>query len=195
MKAVRFHEYGDVDVLRLEDVDVPEPGPGEVLVRVRACAVNHVDIDMRNGTSRLPITLPHTLGFEIAGEVAELGAGVSGVAVGDRVAPLYQIHCRECEWCARGEHMHCERIRMLGVQSPGGYAEYVAAPAWALIPLPDSLSLRAAARPSRRPSAPSGTPSSRVSRLDEGRVGTRQRGRQRGRHGRHPGREAARRHA
>lgn len=145
MKAVRFHEYGDVDVLRLEDVGVPEPGPGEALVRVRACAVNHVDIDMRNGTSRLPLTLPHTLGFEIAGEVAELGPGVSGVAVGDRVAPLYQIHCRECEWCARGEHMHCERIRMLGVQSPGGYAEYALAPAWALIPLPDSLSFEQSA--------------------------------------------------
>jgi NADPH:quinone reductase-like Zn-dependent oxidoreductase len=140
VRAVRFHEYGGVDVLRNEEVPTPEPGPGEVLVRVRACAVNHVDIDMRNGTSRLPLTLPHTLGFEIAGEVAASGPGVTEVAVGDRVAPLYQIHCRECEWCARGEHMHCERITMLGVQSPGGYAEYVLAPAWALIPLPDSLS-------------------------------------------------------
>ena len=88
MKAVRFHEFGDVDVLRLEDVDVPEPGPGEALVRVRACAVNHVDIDMRNGTSRLPLELPHTLGFEVAGEVAAVGPDVSEVDVGDRVAPL-----------------------------------------------------------------------------------------------------------
>jgi NADPH:quinone reductase-like Zn-dependent oxidoreductase len=127
-------------VLRVEDVPTPEPGPGEALVRVGACAVNHVDIDMREGTSRLPLTLPHTLGFEIAGEVAALGDGADGVAVGDRVAPLYQIHCRECEWCRRGEHMHCERIRMLGVQSPGGYAEYAVVPAWALIPLPDGLS-------------------------------------------------------
>ena len=79
MRAVRFHEYGGVDVLRLEDVDVPEPGPGEALVRVRACAVNHVDIDMRNGMSRLPLTLPHTLGFEIAGEVAAVGPDVSEV--------------------------------------------------------------------------------------------------------------------
>ena len=118
----------------------PEPGPGEALIRVRACAVNHVDIDMREGTSRLPLTLPHTLGFEIAGEVVALGDGVDGVAVGDRVAPLYQIHCRECEWCRRGEHMHCERISMLGVQSPGGYAEHAVVPAWALIPLPESLS-------------------------------------------------------
>jgi NADPH:quinone reductase-like Zn-dependent oxidoreductase len=145
MRAVRFHEYGSVDVLREDDVPTPEPGSGEALVRVRAAAVNHVDIDMRNGTSRLPLTLPHTLGFEIAGEVAALGPGADGVAVGDRVAPLYQIHCRECEWCLAGRHMHCERIAMLGVQSPGGYAEYVVVPAWALIPLPDALSFEQAA--------------------------------------------------
>jgi NADPH:quinone reductase-like Zn-dependent oxidoreductase len=145
MKAVRFHEYGPAEVLRHEQVPAPEPGPGEALIRVRACAVNHVDVDMRNGTSRLPITLPHTLGFEIAGEVSALGEGVTEVAVGDRVSPLYQIHCRDCEWCRSGEHMHCQSIRMLGVQSPGGYAEYAVAPAWALIPLPDSLSFEDAA--------------------------------------------------
>ena len=145
MRAVRFYEYGGIDVLREDDVPTPEPGTGEALVRVRAAAVNHVDIDMRNGTSRLPLTLPHTLGFEIAGEVAALGPGADGVAVGDRVAPLYQIHCRECDWCLTGQHMHCERIAMLGVQSPGGYAEYVIVPAWALIPLPDALSFEQAA--------------------------------------------------
>jgi NADPH:quinone reductase-like Zn-dependent oxidoreductase len=143
--AVRVHEYGPAGVLRYEDVPEPEPGPGEALVRVRACAVNHVDIDMRNGTSRLPITLPHTLGFEIAGDVTTVGEGVIEVEPSDRVSPLYQIHCRECEWCRRGEHMHCQRIRMLGVQSPGGYAEYVVAPAWALLRLPDSLSYEDAA--------------------------------------------------
>jgi NADPH:quinone reductase-like Zn-dependent oxidoreductase len=140
MRAVRFHEYGEIGVLREEEVPTPEPGPGEGLVRVRACAVNHVDVDMRNGSSRLPLTLPHTLGFEIAGEVAAVGPGVTEAAAGDRVAPLYQIHCRECSWCLSGQHMHCERIAMLGVQSPGGYAEYALVPAWALVPLPESLS-------------------------------------------------------
>jgi len=143
--AVRFHEYGPAEVLRYEEVPDPKPGPGEALLRVRACAVNHVDIDMRNGTSRLPITLPHTLGFEIAGDVVAVGEGVTEVAPGDRVSPLFQIHCRECEWCERGEHMHCERIRMLGVQSAGGYAEYVVSPSWALLTLPDSLSYEDAA--------------------------------------------------
>jgi NADPH:quinone reductase-like Zn-dependent oxidoreductase len=145
VRAVRFGEYGPAEVLRYEEAPDPEPGPGEALVRVRACAVNHVDLDMRNGTSRLPIELPHILGFEIAGDVAAVGEGVDEVEPGDRVSPLFQIHCRECAWCRRGEHHHCESIRMLGVQSPGGYAEYVVAPAWALIPVPGSLSYEDAA--------------------------------------------------
>jgi NADPH:quinone reductase-like Zn-dependent oxidoreductase len=140
MKAVRFYEYGPADVLRYEDVPDPRPGSAEALVRVRACAVNHVDIDMRNGSSRLPIKLPHTLGFELAGDVAALGEGANDVAIGDRVTPLFQLHCRSCEWCRRGEHMHCDQISMLGVQAPGGYAEYAVAPAWALVKLPNSLS-------------------------------------------------------
>lgn len=140
MKAVRFHEYGGVDQLVCEEVAVPTPGPGEALIRVRACGVNHVDIDMREGISRIPLQLPHTLGFEIAGDVAAVGPGVDNVAPGDRVSPLYQIHCRECEWCRMGEHHHCERITMLGVTAPGGYAEYCLAPAWALLRLPESLS-------------------------------------------------------
>lgn len=139
MKAVRFHEYGDRSVLRYEDAPEPAPGPGEALIRVRACAVNHVDIDMRSGISRLPLVLPHILGFEVAGDVEAIGEGVTEVAIGERVSPLFQIHCRQCEWCERGEHMHCENISMLGVQTPGGYAEYVVAPAWALIKLPESL--------------------------------------------------------
>ena len=119
--------------------------PAKPLVRVRACAVNHVDIDMRNGTSRLPITLPHTLGFEIAGEVAAVGRVRAGSpsATGSRRST--RSTAASASGAATGEHMHCEQIRMLGVQSAGGYAEYVVAPAWALIPLPDSLSYEDAA--------------------------------------------------
>ena len=139
MKAVRFHEYGGVEKLVFESVPDPLPGSEEVLIRVHACAVNHVDIDMREGISRLPLKLPHTLGFEIAGRIAAIGEGVTNFNVGDRVSPLFQIHCRKCEWCKKGQHHHCENIVMLGVQSPGGYAEYVLAPAWSLIPLPDNI--------------------------------------------------------
>ena len=145
MKAVRFHEYGDCGVLCYEDAPDPVPRSGEALIRVRACAVNHVDIDMRSGISRLPLELPHILGFEIAGDVEAVGDGVAEVSVGDRVSPLFQIHCRRCEWCRRGEHMHCENITMLGVQAAGGYADYVVAPAWALIKLPETLSYEDAA--------------------------------------------------
>jgi NADPH:quinone reductase-like Zn-dependent oxidoreductase len=145
MKAVRFHEYGDASVLRYEDAPEPVIGPGEALVRVRAAAVNHVDIDMRDGSSRLPISLPHTLGFEVAGDVAELGGEASGVTVGQRVAPQYQIHCRQCPRCLEGEHSLCQRTQMLGVQLPGGYAEYVKVPAWTLLPIPDDVSYTDAA--------------------------------------------------
>lgn len=145
MKAVRFHEYGAAEVLRCEDVPDPHAGPGEVVIRVRACALNHVDVDIRNGVSRLPIEMPHTLGIEIAGEVAEVGTGVDGVQAGDRVTPLYQLHCRECDWCLRGQHMHCRNLDMFGILRPGGFAEYVVAPAYALIPIPDTLSFEDAA--------------------------------------------------
>lgn len=145
MKAARFHEYGSADVLRYEDAPDPSPGLGEVLIRVRACALNHVDIDIRDGTSRLPIDLPHTLGFEFAGEIAELGEGVSGWAVGERVAALSQLHCDRCRWCAKGQHQHCEQLQMFGIQLPGGYAELTVAPAWSLMRVPEDMPFEHAA--------------------------------------------------
>ena len=145
MKAARFHEYGDASVLVYDDAPDPVAGPGEVVVRVRACGINHVDIDMRNGSSRIPLDLPVTLGMEFGGEIAEVGAGVSGWSVGDRVSPVFQIHCNACDMCALGEHHHCRNINMLGIQSPGGYAEYVAVPAWVLYRLPDGMSYEDAA--------------------------------------------------
>ena len=108
MKATRFHEYGGAEVMRYDDAPDPTPGPGEVLIRMRACALNHVDIDIRDGTSRLAIDLPHTLGFEFAGEIVSLGDGVDDWSEGDRVAPLSQLHCSKCRWCAKAQHQHCE---------------------------------------------------------------------------------------
>ena len=145
MNAARFHEYGDASVLVYDDAPDPTPGPGEVLIRVGACAVNHVDIDIRKGVSRLAIELPHTLGFEFAGEIAALGEGVVEWSEGDRVAPLSQLHCDRCRWCAQGQHQHCEELTMFGIQIPGGYAELAVAPAWALIALPEHLSFEDAA--------------------------------------------------
>lgn len=116
MKAVRFHDYGDASVLRFEDAPEPEIGSGDVLIKVRSVGLNHVDIDMRDGSSRLPLELPHTLGFELGGDVAAIGDEVEGFAEGDRVTPLYQIACRACEPCIAGRQQFCERLEMLGVQ-------------------------------------------------------------------------------
>lgn len=140
MKAVRFHEYGDAGVLRCEDAAEPEVGPRDVLVRVRSVGLNHVDIDMRNGTSRLPLKLPHTLGLEAAGDVAAVGAEATELAEGDRVTPLYQIACRRCGPCLAGRQQFCEALEMLGIQRPGAYAEYVAVPAHAVVRIRDGMS-------------------------------------------------------
>jgi len=145
VRAVRFHAYGPASELRVAHVSDPIPGQKEVLVRVRAAAVNHWDIDMRNGTSRLPLELPHTPGIEVAGDVAALGDDVVGVTVGTRVMPRYLWYCNHCAWCATGEHNHCANIRLLGATEPGGYAEYVVVPAWTLVRLPDDVSYEAAA--------------------------------------------------
>src|SRR5207248_11788418 len=132
MKAVRFHEHGGRDVLRLEETPTPEPAGGEVLVRVRACALNHFDIDLRENISRWPLPLPHILGVEFAGEVAAVGAGVAGLTEGDRVWVLHEIPCLDCEYCLAGMDNLCLRAEMYSVQRPGGYAEYALAPARAV---------------------------------------------------------------
>jgi NADPH:quinone reductase-like Zn-dependent oxidoreductase len=145
MKAVRFHQYGGPEVLQYEDVPDPEPGRGDVVIRVRAVGLNHVDVDMRNGTSRLPLELPHTLGFELGGEIAAVGEEVDSFSPGDLVTPLYQVACRRCGPCLAGRQQFCERLQMLGVQRPGAYAEYVLAPADAVVPLPDATTYEQAA--------------------------------------------------
>ncbi len=124
----------------VDEVPAPTPGAGEVLVRVRTAAVNHWDLDMRNGSSRLPLVLPHQPGIEVAGEVAAVGPNVTRVEEGMRVMPRFIWPCAECEWCAAGEENHCARVGLLGVTAPGGYAEYVVVPASSLIRIPDQVS-------------------------------------------------------
>jgi NADPH:quinone reductase-like Zn-dependent oxidoreductase len=136
VKAVQFHEHGGRDVLRYEDVPTPEPGPGEVLVRIRSCALNHFDIDLRENISRWPLELPHILGVEFAGDVAAVGPGVEGFREGQAVWVLHEIPCLECEYCLAGMDNLCLRAEMYSVQRPGGYAEYALAPARAVFPLP-----------------------------------------------------------
>lgn len=145
MKAVRYHEYGAADVLRYEDVEAPEPGPGEVRIRVEACGVNHFDIDLRAGVSRWPLPLPHQLGVEFAGTVDAVGEGVEHLSVGDGVWPQHEVECNACRFCRAGKPNLCLDARMMSVQFPGGYAEQVIAPAHATHLLPDGVSAETAA--------------------------------------------------
>ncbi|MFQ5426541.1 MAG: zinc-binding dehydrogenase [Gaiellales bacterium] len=145
MKAVRFHEHGGRDVLAYEQVDDPVPGDDEVLVRVRACGLNHFDIDLRENVARWPLPLPWTLGVEFAGEIVAAGSSVATHSEGDRVWVLHEIPCLECRYCLDGKDNICEAARMFSVQMPGGYAELVSAPASAVYPLHDAVSFEAAA--------------------------------------------------
>ena len=148
MKAVRFHEHGGTDVLRFEDAPEPTARPGWVIVRVRACALNRLDIWQRRGLDRVRIPLPHISGADVAGLVAEVGDGVSGWSAGDRVMLQPGLSCGTCAACLSGRDNSCARYDVLGYQSDGGYAELVAVPAANLIGLPDHIDfIRGAAFP------------------------------------------------
>jgi NADPH:quinone reductase-like Zn-dependent oxidoreductase len=145
VKAVRFHEHGSPIVLHYEDASEPKPGVGEVLLRVRACGINHVDLDIREGISRLPLTFPHTLGIEVAGDIAGPDHTYPRWKAGDRVTVNFILYCRNCAPCRSGQDNICEGRKMLGVGLPGGYADYVVVPSHCVVPLPDGLSYEHAA--------------------------------------------------
>jgi NADPH:quinone reductase-like Zn-dependent oxidoreductase len=145
VKAVRYHEYGPAEVLRYEDVPDPVPGPGEIVIGMRACGVNHFDVDLRSGISRWPLPLPHQLGVEFAGVVEAVGPGVEEFAEGDRVWPQHEIECGACELCRDGRPNLCRNARMFSVQLLGGYAEKVLAPARGTHRMPEGLSFEQAA--------------------------------------------------
>ena len=135
MKAVRFHEHGGADVLRYEDAPDPVPGAGEVLVRVRACALNHLDIWNRRGVAR--VELPHIPGADVAGEIAE--SSMRGFAEGQRVMLQPGVSCGLCPACLEGRDNECPRYDVLGSKSHGGYAELVKVPVQNIIPIPDAI--------------------------------------------------------
>src|SRR5689334_7563336 len=147
MRAVRFHAHGGPEVLRYEDAPDPELAPGEVLVRVRACALNFLDIWERRGLEHVTIPMPHVSGSDVAGEVA--GSTAPGVTIGQRVMLQPGMSCGRCVACLSGKDNECPQFEILGYRSyPGGYAEYVKVPAQNLIPIPDEVDfVRAAAFP------------------------------------------------
>ena len=145
MKAVLIHEHGGPEVLRYEEVPDPIAGPGEALVRVRACALNHLDLWTRKGEAGRPVSLPHILGNDIAGEVLSLRTPVEGIAPGERVMVSPGTSCGRCHACLSGEDNSCRHYRILGHQIPGGYAELVRVPVPNLVPLPGHLPFEEAA--------------------------------------------------
>ncbi|HZP01491.1 MAG TPA: zinc-binding dehydrogenase [Terriglobia bacterium] len=145
MKAVRFHEHGGVDVLKYEDAPEPAIRPNEVLVRVKACALNHLDLWMRQGVREWQLPMPHILGSDVSGEVAAVGALVTRVKPGERVLLCPGISCGQCEACFKGRDSACRQYTIFGVFVDGGYAEYVKSPEVNIIPIPGDLSFDEAA--------------------------------------------------
>jgi NADPH:quinone reductase-like Zn-dependent oxidoreductase len=139
LKAVVFDQFGGSHVLRLEELPDPRPEPGEVAIDIAACALNHLDVDVREGTSRFPIQLPHVLGLEVVGRIAELGEGVEGWEVGRRVLPYLMDTCGRCRFCVNGRESLCLTPGFISFSTSGGYAERLTCAASQLIAVPEEL--------------------------------------------------------
>jgi len=144
MKAVYIAEPGGPDKLIYGDRPDPRAGAGEVVVRVRATALNHADLALRAGRSPTG-GLPRILGLDMAGEIADLGAGVTGWKEGTRVVVENRVKCGACSPCIMGRDEFCERQRRLGGELDGGHAQYCAVPAANLQPIPDHIGFEEAA--------------------------------------------------
>jgi NADPH:quinone reductase-like Zn-dependent oxidoreductase len=145
MKAARFIQHGGPEVLVYEEVPEPRIKANEVLVRVRACALNHLDLFVRAGIPGLRIPLPHILGSDIAGEIVETGELCERVKPGWRVVLSPGLSCRQCEQCLSGHDNFCRRYTLFGYGVDGGDTELLAAPEYTAIPIPDWLGFEEAA--------------------------------------------------
>ncbi|MDR7521372.1 MAG: zinc-binding dehydrogenase [Armatimonadota bacterium] len=145
MRAVRIHQHGGPEVLALEDAPEPSAGPTEVLVGVRAVALNHIDLWVRRGLPRLRLSFPHILGADVAGVVAAVGEAARGVRPGDEVVLAPGVSCGQCPACLAGADNSCESYAILGEHIPGGYAQYVVVPRANVLPKPAHLTFEEAA--------------------------------------------------
>src|SRR3954471_5567753 len=145
MKAVVFNEHGGPEVLRYSEAADPRIKADEVLIEVRACALNHLDVWARRGLPGIKIPLPHILGNDIAGVVREAGELVTWVRAGDEVILQPGVSCGHCVNCLRGQDNLCPEYEILGYRRDGGYAELVAAPGVNVIPKPKGLAWEEAA--------------------------------------------------
>lgn len=144
MKAVVFHDFGGIDKLQYETIAEPQIHDAQALVRVRACSLNHLDIWARSGTRSEMIPMPHISGSDIAGELAQVGNNVRNHQNGEKVLVAPGISCHICNYCANGWDSLCEQYKIIGYETQGGYAEYVAVPAENILPIPNRLSFEEA---------------------------------------------------
>lgn len=145
MKAVIFEQHGGPEVLQLTDVPDPQIKANEVLVEVRACALNHLDVWVRSGLPGIKIPLPHILGNDVAGVVGDVGELVTWVNAGDEVMLQPGVSCGHCAECLAGRDNMCDEYDIIGSRRDGGYAELVAVPGVNVIPKPKNLSWEEAA--------------------------------------------------
>ena len=145
MKAVVFHEHGGPEKLQYEDRPDPQIKPDEVLVRVKACALNHLDIWIRQGIPAYQIPLPHISGCDVAGQVERIGSQVWGVKVGQKVFVWPGLNCGTCDECKVGHDNLCPSFSVFGTRTDGGYAEFVAVPGTNVIAIPGALTFEQAA--------------------------------------------------
>ncbi|MFN7993622.1 MAG: zinc-binding dehydrogenase [Bryobacteraceae bacterium] len=145
MKVVRIHQHGGPEVLQYEEAPEPQIKANEILLRVRACALNHLDLWVRGGIPGMQFSMPHILGSDIAGEVVRVGDLCERVKPGWRVVLSPGLSCRQCEQCISGNDNLCRRFTMFGYRVDGGNAELIAAPEYSAIPIPDDLSFEGAA--------------------------------------------------
>jgi NADPH:quinone reductase-like Zn-dependent oxidoreductase len=140
MLAAVLHEAGPPDIFRFEELPIPEAGPGEVQIRVRATGVSYKDVVERNGTYRRDVVFPLVIGAEISGEVTAVGLGVTRLKPGDRVCTKAFSSCGNCRYCRNGRETTCRQRRPVR----GGYAEYTALPEDAFVAIPPSVSYEVA---------------------------------------------------
>lgn len=145
MKAVVYTKHGGLDVLQLSEAHDPQIGPGEILVRVRACALNHLDLWVRKGIPGVEIPMPHIPGSDISGEIAKVSDGIAHLRVGERVLLAPGLSCGNCPQCAAGNDNLCRHYTLFGYKVDGGYAEFVKSPAVNAIPIPEHMTFEQAA--------------------------------------------------
>ena len=139
MKAVHFKRHGGAEVLQYGELPAPVPQRGQLLIRVEACGLNHLDLWARQGLPGVSIPMPHVSGVEVVGRVAKKGPGVTGLKLGQRVLVAPGISCGKCPACRTGQDSRCPSFQIVGLQINGGYAELAAVPARNCIPVSDRL--------------------------------------------------------